>query len=304
MCTVSWIHTPAGYHLLSNRDERHARKVALAPTVHEAAGVRFIAPVDGDHHGSWIAVNEFGIAFSLVNRYRCFQCAGKKKVNPPSRGLLLVRLADCRSLEEAQRRFDTFDLAHYPPFTIVVLGCGKPSLLLHWTGRDSLIECNGDAAMPLVSSSFDPHGVEIYRKRLFSKMAEKRGSVDLKLLGDFHGSHSPIPSAYSPCMHRENAATVSLSRVTVADGVIEFVYFPGSPCAFREHKATNEKLHDWKLMQMRVLTPQRSREAESFAQNAAAMAASETLEPALVHGRPAALLFCGREGNCDELNGS
>ena len=269
MCTVSWIHTPTGYQLLSNRDERDTRKPALAPVIHEAAGVRFIAPVDGDHGGSWIAVNEFGITFSLVNRYRCGQCSSETKPKPPSRGLLLTSLADCRSQEDVHSRFDSLDLPAHQPFTVAVLAPGKPSLLLHWTGRDSLVECNGETAMPLISSSFDPRGVEVYRKRLFSTLAAERGCVDLQLLMDFHASHAPIPSAYSPCMHRENALTMSFSRVTVADGVIEFVYFPVPPCARREREVTADTLSRWKLVQMRMISQQALEHAESFAQEQA-----------------------------------
>ena len=267
MCTVSWIHTPKGYHLLSNRDERHTRKPALAPVIQEAGGVRFIAPIDGDHGGSWIAVNQFGITFSLVNRYRCGQCSSETKPKLPSRGLLLTSLADCSSQDDAHSRFDSLNLAAYLPFTVVVLAPGKPSLLLHWTGCDSLVECNGETAMPLISSSFDPRGVEVYRKRLFNALAAERGGVDLKLLMDFHSSHAPIPSAYSPCMHRENALTVSFSKVTVADGAIEFVYFPIPPCARREREVTAETLSRWKLVQMRISPLQRRRDAESLSPN-------------------------------------
>jgi Transport and Golgi organisation 2 len=275
MCTVSWIHSPRGYHLLSNRDERHTRKTALAPVIHEAGGVRFIAPIDGDHGGSWIAVNEFGITFSLVNRYRCGQCSSETKPQPPSRGLLLTSLAGCRSLQEAQSRFNSLDLAAYPPFIVAVLAPGKPSLLLHWTGCDSLVECNGETAMPLISSSFDPRGVEVYRKRLFRALAAERSRVDLQLLMDFHASHAPIPSAYSPCMHRDNALTVSFSKVTVADGVIEFVYFPVPPCARKEPKVTAETLSKWKLVQMRIISQQVLEHAESFAQEQAAVSGPE-----------------------------
>jgi len=45
-----------------------------------------------------------------------------------------MRLADCRSLKQAQSRFDCLDLGPYPPFTIVLLAPSKPSMLLHWTG--------------------------------------------------------------------------------------------------------------------------------------------------------------------------
>ena len=55
---------------------------------------------------------------------------------------------------------------------------------------------------------------------------------------DFHTSHAPIPSAYSPCMHRDNADTVSFSLVTVADGVIEFAYLPMPPCARKQSQAS------------------------------------------------------------------
>ena len=122
MCTVSWLHTPSGYQLLCNRDERHIRKPALGPMIRNLSGVRVIAPVDGYLGGAWIAVNEAGLAFSLVNRYVCGRCSPESNRKPPSRGLVLMRLADCRSLEEAQSRFDRLDLGPYPPFTIVHAG--------------------------------------------------------------------------------------------------------------------------------------------------------------------------------------
>src|SRR6185312_11981515 len=69
MCTVSWIHAREGYQLLCNRDERHTRRPAQAPTVRQNGGVRFIAPIDGEEGGSWIGVNEFGLTLCLLNRY-------------------------------------------------------------------------------------------------------------------------------------------------------------------------------------------------------------------------------------------
>ena len=252
MSTVSWLHSSGGYQLLCNRDERHIRKPALGPMIRNLSGVRVIAPVDGHLGGAWIAVNEAGLAFSLVNRYVCGRCSPESNRKPPSRGLVLMRLADCRSLEEAQSRFDRLDLGPYPPFTIVLLAPNKPSMLLHWTGHQSLIEGNGESAMPLVSSSFAPRSVEVYRKRLFQTLAATRGCVDVKLLMDFHASHAPIPSAYSPCMHRDNADTVSFSRVTVSEGVIEFAYFPMAPCVRRKLAGLEEGDPAWKRIRMRL----------------------------------------------------
>ena len=255
MCTVTWLHTPSGYQLLCNRDERRIRKPALGPMIRNLSGVRLIAPVDGYLGGAWIAVNEAGLTFSLVNRHLCGRCSPESNRKPPSRGLVLMRLADCRSLEEVQSRFDRLDLVPYPPFTIVLLAPNKPSMLLHWTGQQSLIESNGESAMPLISSSFAPRSVEVYRKRLFQTLVAARGCVDVKLLMDFHTSHAPIPSAYSPCMHRDNADTVSFSLVTVADGVIEFAYLPMPPCARRTVAGIDESDVAWKRVCMHLISP-------------------------------------------------
>ena len=80
MCTVTWIYEPGGYHLLCNRDEKKDRAPALAPRIHQRGWVRFIAPVDAQFGGSWIAVNEFGVSVCLLNGAR-----GSVRVAPPVR---------------------------------------------------------------------------------------------------------------------------------------------------------------------------------------------------------------------------
>jgi uncharacterized protein with NRDE domain len=92
MCTVSWIHQDGGYQLLCNRDERCARKPALPPRLQGRGEVRFIAPVDGEHGGSWIGVNQFGLSLCLLNRY---QDRERETTEPMvSRGLVLLELLD------------------------------------------------------------------------------------------------------------------------------------------------------------------------------------------------------------------
>jgi len=234
VCTVSWLHSSDGYHLLCNRDERRARKPAFPPFVQHRRGVRCISPKDGDRGGSWITVNEFGLSFCLLNRYGCGTCRGKTKADYDyrSRGLLLMDLVECQSLAEVETTINGFDLGEFQPFTIVVLAPAQPALLCHWTGREILLECDGDNAMPLTSSSLDETGVDACRRRLFETLLTERGHLDVQLLSEFHRSHLPVSSAYSPCMHREDASTVSFSWVTVASDGIKFSYLPGAPCGY------------------------------------------------------------------------
>ena len=67
MCTVSWLYHPGGYQLFCNRDEKHHRLPALPPLSCVHRGMQYVAPVDGDAGGTWLAVNEAGLTLCLLN---------------------------------------------------------------------------------------------------------------------------------------------------------------------------------------------------------------------------------------------
>ncbi|HRC86033.1 MAG TPA: NRDE family protein, partial [Thermoanaerobaculia bacterium] len=70
MCTVSWFWTAEGYQLFGNRDESRSRRQALPPRRAEQDGVAYLAPVDADAGGTWIAANELGVTLTLLNFYQ------------------------------------------------------------------------------------------------------------------------------------------------------------------------------------------------------------------------------------------
>jgi uncharacterized protein with NRDE domain len=231
MCTVSWIRQAGGHRLFCNRDEKHTRRVALPPAVRERRGVRFIAPLDGAYGGTWIGVNQFGLSLCVLNRYQDEAVPSVEAEDYLSRGLLLVELIDCRTRSQTQSRIEQITLVHFQPFTLLILEPEQPSLLTHWTGRELLSEPDGESAMPLISSSHDLTGVSITRRRHFNSLLMESGRVDDHLLDKFHSSHFPTASAYSTCMHRNEARTVSFSKVNVSRDGIEFFYYADSPCA-------------------------------------------------------------------------
>jgi len=228
MCTVSWINQEDGYHLLCNRDELHTRKPALPPSVHERSDVRFIAPIDGDYGGSWIGVNQFGLSLCLLNRYQDGEqsATGSKK----SRGLLLAGLMDSPSRAEVHTSMLETDLSRFQPFTLVALEPQKKALLIHWTGRECVRDLDGEGAMPLSSSSYDPMGAGESRQQCFERLVSGSGKTPERLFG-FHASHEPVRGPYSTCMHRDDARTVRFSWIRVGAGRIEFCYHPDSPCS-------------------------------------------------------------------------
>ena len=226
MCTVSWAHQSGGFHLLCNRDEKRTRGAALAPQVKEIAGTRYIAPVDADFGGTWIAVNEWGLAICLLNGNAGQRISGRRL----SRGLLIPELIWARSIDDAAFLMSRHDLTLFAPFTTVLLEPGQPANVVSWDGVRSTVNPNADFLAPLVSSSFDAPGVQRVRRVEFARLAGRAQAPDPARLYRFHASHGASPNAYSPCMHRADAETVSFSWIIVSPREIRFLYTPAAPC--------------------------------------------------------------------------
>ena len=231
MCTVSWVQQPGGYHLLSNRDENRTRGRAFAPAITERGGVRYIAPSDSDFGGTWLAANEFGISVCLLNG----DAGTEGSVSSPrrSRGLLLRELAWESTGADCLLSLRQLDLGPYAPFMLLILEPDRPAILAEWNQARLTVD-PATAQMPLTSSSFDSRGVRRFRLNEFARCAGRSARVEPGLLYQFHASHGiaadATPDAYSPCMHREDAETVSFSWVVATREEVRFLYSPSAPC--------------------------------------------------------------------------
>ena len=228
MCTVSWIHDGDGYQLLCNRDEKLSRAPALPPHVWTRNGVRYVAPADGNFGGAWIGTNEFGVSICLLNGAN--RSVETRSGGIRSRGLLLPELLVASTLSEVNERISRTDLAPYAPFTLAVLEPGQNTSVTEWDGLDKVVVPYGERYMPLVSSSFDPQGVRRRRREEFTRRLDAAGHLDASVLFAFHESHGRASDAYSPCMHRADAKTVSFSWIRVTGGTVQFFYVPEAPC--------------------------------------------------------------------------
>lgn len=226
MCTVTWIHQPGGYHLLCNRDEKLTRSAALAPTVIRRGGVKYVAPVDAEFGGTWLSVNEFGVSVCLLNG----RAEARTIPAVRSRGLLLRELAWASTAGKCVLWLKQLDLNPFAPFVLLILEPGQPAAVAEWRNEVLSVDPAGDTRMPLTSSSYDPDGVRRFRLDEFARRAESASCVDSTLLYEFHSSHLAAADAYSPCMHRDDAETVSFSWVTVTRDEIRFLYSPAAPC--------------------------------------------------------------------------
>lgn len=224
MCTVSWRYADDGYALLFNRDESRLRGKGLPPTAQRMDGITVLAPTDRDALGTWITVNDFGWTLAVLNRY---QDTAVSDGPFTSRGQLVLELARSASGQDIERRTRATELTAYRPFTLLFIpppeqrGNGPWQWI--WNGLDR----RGLAPLepPVASSGHCPDTIQETRSELFAVMRGAGAS-----LFDFHRSHRPSRGPQSPCMHRPEASTVSMTQVEVTADRISMRYADGPPC--------------------------------------------------------------------------
>ena len=226
MCSLTWLRRADGYELFFNRDESRRRLPAHPPQLRQRRGVPFLAPLDADAGGTWLAANAHGLSVALLNG----PAPEREPCEPISRGELVIEMADASGTEVVAERLRLPDLARFRPFQLVALEPGRRLLQARWDGLRLALELLEDDARPLSSSSLDPLGAGRSRRELLLRMEAEAGELDERLLLGFHASHEPTAGALSPCMHRDDAETVSFTRVRVSAALVELGYSPAAPC--------------------------------------------------------------------------
>ncbi len=217
---------PMGYRVYFNRDEQKTRPRAALPSEFLTKGVRFICPIDPQGGGTWCATNEYGFTFALLNFYQGRFPKGKLR----SRGELVKNAAQFNRVEHVEQYLASVDLNKYPPFSFLIFSPFSTSVsLLRWTGKS--LEASIQES-PLISSAKYFERVRESRLNLYQATLYRDGEYT-PTKSDFialHKSHEPERSAYSMCMHRDEAQTVSFSCVEVAGECAEYWYSDGPPC--------------------------------------------------------------------------
>lgn len=225
MCTLTWYTHAHGYELFFNRDESIERLRANPPALGSFEGCRYIAPIDADAGGTWISVNEHGLTVCILNHYQFEQLKTYKTW--VSRGVLVQKMADLQSLDQASRRFNALNLTDFRAFRLFVITPEGENRMFVWDGHSPRTEYN--VLQPKSSSAVDSMHVKDKRRQLYKELISPNNkTVDAHLT--FHASHHPKASSESVCMHRPEANTVSMSHISVDRDVIRFAYADGAPC--------------------------------------------------------------------------
>jgi hypothetical protein len=202
-----------------NRDELLTRAPALPPTLWAAGARRALMPIDPESGGTWIAANDAGLVFVLLN-------ANPGTASPAgetSRGTIIPTLVGAATSSRALAQVQRLPVARFAPFRLLIIN------------RDEMVECWPEderirhrrrslhSAILRTSSSLGDAIVTGPRRTLFQRLLN--GSSEARVAQDlFHEHRWPGRGAMSVNMSRLDARTVSHTVVEVRSGSVAMSY--------------------------------------------------------------------------------
>lgn len=234
-----------------NRDERLSRAQGLPPARREFKGTQALLPSE-PNGGTWIAVSEHGISLALINWYS----APQQALEPiSSRGGIIPSMIDALETATLRDRLRHSVWRNTQPFRLIAVSVREKAVIeWRWNGKQLESLDHPWALAMWISSGHDEPGAEQTRGATFLQHRLEKDSSQRDWLRQLHTSHLPEACAYSICMHRNDAQTVSYSEITLRDEEARFEYCEGPPChgqtwreariSIRSHPATQGSLQE------------------------------------------------------------
>ena len=216
MCTASLIelqgNTP-GYRLVFNRDELRSRAPGEEPRWRDFVGTRALAPLDPDSGGTWIAVNELGVTLAVTNVNPRPAPALPPASSLRSRGSLVPTLISSKTADSAVGAISDEQLSVFAPFRLLAIDLTSRGVRLVegiWDRVKWRVVEHSTLPICFASSGLGDERVS-GRLELF-RACEVRTEKDQDA---FHGHRWPTRPEVSVLMSRDDARTVSITRVEV-----------------------------------------------------------------------------------------
>jgi len=231
MCTLTVVTGDGTYRMAMNRDEMITRGVGAPPEMREFDGTRVIYPGDGDG-GTWIAANEYGIAFALLN-WNDIAPPGKV-AKSRSRGRVIPALIDSRSLSDLHAVFGVSNFKGMMPFRLVGVFPSQQEIW-EWCWDSTQLEfrVNEWKSRHWFSSSLSDKRAESLRGAACRAARHESDAGSVSWLRRLHASHVAGPGPFSLCVHREDVRTLSYTEVACTPSTVTVEHFRASPCSLR-----------------------------------------------------------------------
>jgi hypothetical protein len=240
MCTVTIVpmSEPGGWRLACNRDEQRRRPPARPPILRAYGRRQAIVPIDPLGRGTWITVNDKGVAFALlnVNPAQVESSTGSGDYTPWSsrplktRGALIPAIAAADSVVRATRMAGDYMVKDFAPFRIVIVDDQHMGQCVS-DGYRLEIDVQPRAERPVMftSSGLGDTLVEAPRRALFEQHFGDDPALWVQQQESFHRHQWADRPQLSVCMSRADAMTVSFTVVEVTEGMVRLMYQGSAP---------------------------------------------------------------------------
>ena len=239
MCTVSFLARKRGYALAMNRDEKLARVAGLPPSNKILQGRMVLSPSEPGG-GTWIALNDAGVTFALINWYAI---TTRVKTNLVSRGDVVNAVCAKNSPAAAESILEKLPLARMNSFRLIgVFPATQEVVQWQWNLQTLVRKNHSWHTQQWISSGCDEPTAQRLRSETFRRALKQKSAGTLDWLRRLHRSHAPEPGPFATCMHRTDAETVSYTETLVADGSAAMRHVNGAPCQSLAGRAKSWKL--------------------------------------------------------------
>jgi len=210
-----------------NRDEKRARFRALAPTIVDLASRRAVFPREPSG-GTWISANDSGVCLALINWHRIEREPTRDII---SRGQVVRELAGKSSADEIANAVKKLPLRKLRPFRLIAI-VPSEKIISEWRWNLNWLTMRTHQwkREHWFSSGLDEPRAELERQRVCDAAENQQSAGSLRWLRQLHRSHAPKRGAFSICMHRRDASTVSYTEVAVSERQATMRYKAGSCC--------------------------------------------------------------------------
>jgi len=215
-----------------NRDERISRGLAATPARIELGETSAIFPRDVEG-GTWIAANDLGLGFALLN-WNDVISNGEKLLKTRSRGFVIQDVVHLRSLDQVQGRLNLLDLTGILPFRLIgVFPAEKQLWEWCWDMKTLKADTRSWDLRHWFSSSLSDEHAALRRGRACQAAWQDKRAGTLQWVRKLHRSHAGGAGPFSVCVHRKEVQTVSYTELICTRKNVRCNYFSGSPCRWR-----------------------------------------------------------------------
>jgi hypothetical protein len=221
MCTVSFLPMEQGFALAMNRDEKKSRVRGEKPRK-QRTGRHFSLHPSEPGGGTWIGINHRGLALALIN----WHAQPLNEHAQFSRGIAVPHLLAAENLGRAAKLFASLPLERLNPFRLIAVSLSERALAeWRWDGNCLSLSQGGWARSHWFSSGRDEAGAA----RARAKIADRTLGT-MSQLRRLHCSHQPERGAFSVCMHRDDAETVSYTEILAGQDGARMRHAAGALC--------------------------------------------------------------------------